>query len=412
MQAAGLIVHYAEVATKGKNRPKFIKILADNVDRALQGLPFARTTRVSGRLFVRARAEVPVEAVQERLRTVYGVSSFSPVVHAQLSMDDMKEKAAALIEGRSYETFRVTARRVFKDLPFGSMQVAADVGEYLLERHPAKVKLKGAELEVYIEMLPDGAYLYVDKHAGLLGLPVGMTGKVACLLSGGIDSPVAAARMQRRGCRLVCVHFHSHPFTSRASAEKAVELATHLARYQMKITLHLVPFGELQREIVTKVPAALRVVLYRRFMLRLAGRVGAAAGAKALCTGESLGQVASQTLSNLVAIDAAAPMPVLRPLIAYDKQEIIEEAKKLGTFTTSIQPDEDCCQLFMPRNPETHARLGEVEEAETKLDSEALCADALSRAEERDLYAPWAHKSAPPASDEAPPSVATTEEPQ
>ncbi|MBI5510765.1 MAG: tRNA 4-thiouridine(8) synthase ThiI [Deltaproteobacteria bacterium] len=396
MRCDGLILHYAEVATKGRNRPLFIGKLAENVQQALSGLPFGRVERLSGRLFVRAQQDdLDLATVHARLKTVYGLSSYSPVVRTALDLDRIKEQALALIQGRTYTTFRVSARRVFKDLPYPSLMVDREVGAYLLQHHPAKVKLEGADLQVYCEMMPGSAYLYVDKFAGALGLPAGISGKVMCLLSGGIDSPVAAARMQRRGCRVFATHFHSHPFLSRASQEKAVELAEHLAAYQGQITLFLVPFGELQREIVTNAPPALRVVLYRRFMIRIAATLAAQFRCRALVTGESLGQVASQTLSNLVAINAASPLPILRPLIGFDKQEIIAEAKKLGTYETSILPDEDCCTLFVPRDPETHARAEAVTKAETALDIERLCSDALTRHERRDLAAPWVTPRAP-----------------
>ncbi len=390
MHPAGLIVHYAEVATKGRNRPKFLQRLALNIEAALAGLPVGPVRRLSGRFWLPCRAEVDLALLGERLATVYGIASYSPAVRAPLQLEELKAKAATLVEGRSYRTFRVSARRVFKDQPLGSQEVNREVGAHLVAVHPATVQLDAPELQVYIEMLPDGAYLYVDKLPGPRGLPVGMTGRVTCLLSGGIDSPVAAARMQRRGCRVTLVHFHSHPFLSRASQEKARELGAHLARAQGEALLHLVPFGELQRAIVTAAPPPLRVVLYRRFMVRLAGALAARDGARALVTGESLGQVASQTLSNLVVIDAAAPLPILRPLIGMDKQEIIDEATRLGTYQTSIQPDEDCCTLFVPRDPETHAKLAEVERAEEQLAVAALVDAALARTEEVRLRAPWA----------------------
>ncbi|OGQ79808.1 MAG: tRNA 4-thiouridine(8) synthase ThiI [Deltaproteobacteria bacterium RIFOXYA12_FULL_58_15] len=390
MKPAGIIVHYAEVATKGKNRPTFIKHLARNIGRTLAGLPFGGVQVVSGRLWIPSYSDdPPLEEAYARIRSVYGVASFSPVICAPLELNALKEAALSLVEGRTYETFRVTSRRVFKNQPLASLDVNRQVGEYLWEHHPAKVKLKDPEMEVFIEMLPEGAYLYTDKIPGPRGLPVGVTGKVATLLSGGIDSPVAAARMQRRGCNTILIHFHSHPFLSRASQEKARDLAVHLARSQQVATLYLVPFGELQREIVTVVPPPLRVVLYRRFMLRIAGEIALREHCRALVTGESLGQVASQTLSNMVAIESASPLPVLRPLIGFDKQEIIEEAQRLGTFETSILPDQDCCTLFIPRDPETHAKHDAVAAAEAKLDIDRMCNDALQRMESFDALAPW-----------------------
>jgi thiamine biosynthesis protein ThiI len=230
-------------------------------------------------------------------------------------------------------------------------------------------------------VLPDAAYVSAGKLAGAGGLPVGVTGRAMALLSGGIDSPVAAYRMMKRGLRMNFVHFHAHPLVSPASREKAHELATHLTRYQAHSTLALVAFGALQREIVARTHRPLRVVLYRRFMMRIASALARRAGASVLVTGESLGQVASQTLENMMVIERASELPILRPLIGMDKNEIIAEARRLGTFETSILPDEDCCTLFTPAHPETHANLAEVERAEMEFDIERMVADAVRTAE-------------------------------
>ncbi|MEK7704992.1 MAG: tRNA uracil 4-sulfurtransferase ThiI [Myxococcota bacterium] len=396
MKCTDLLVHYAEIATKGKNRPQFIAMLERNLRQALRGLPIGTIRRPSGRIWLSAR---PGEAFDDealtRLGTVYGVSSYSPVVRTEMDLSAIKEVGLALVRDRQYASFRVTSRRAFKELPYSSMEVNGEVGAHLLLHKPAAVKMKGAELELYIEMVPGAAYLYVDKYRGLGGLPMGMSGTVGALLSGGIDSPVAANRMQRRGLNVVLVHFHAHPLQSRASMEKALDLAALLARTQGRIVLYLVPFGELQRQVMLTVKPDLRVILYRRFMLRIAGALTSRHGARALVTGESIGQVASQTLANMVAINAAAPLPVLRPLVAFDKQEIVDEAKRLGSYDISVLPDEDCCSLFIPRHPETHARLEAVEADEAKLDGDALCADAIARAERHELCAPWLASDAP-----------------
>jgi tRNA uracil 4-sulfurtransferase len=230
--------------------------------------------------------------------------------------------------------------------------------------------------------------LSIGKHPGAGGVPVGISGRGAALLSGGIDSPVAAYRMMRRGLKLDFVHFHSYPLLSRASQDKARELAAHLTRFQGRAKLFLVPFGLLQREIVARVRRPLRVVLYRRFMMRIASAIGSEIGAQTLVTGESLGQVASQTLENMQVIEQAATLPILRPLVGMDKNEIIELARRLDTFEISIIPDQDCCTLFTPRHPETHARLDEVEEAETNLDVQRMVTEAVSGAERVDLTFP------------------------
>lgn len=386
----GILVHYAEIGIKGGNRPWFIKKLVRNMALALSGLPVGRIQPYSGRIVIYpSRQAVLGDEATERLRYVPGIASFSPLWRADLNLEDIKRVALDVIAERDYESFRVRSRRVFKQLPFSSLDVNREVGAHLLQHRPAKVKMKGAELELGIEMLPNGAMIYADKVEGLRGLPTDSGGTVACLLSGGIDSPLAAFRMLRRGCRVVFIHFHSHPFQSRTSQEKAQELADHLTRFQHESTLYLVPFGELQREIVTTVPPPLRVVLYRRFMVRIAARLAKDEGARALVTGESLGQVASQTLENLVAVDDVAPLPILRPLIGYDKQEIISAAERLGTYETSIVPDEDCCQLFTPKHPETRAKIRDVTAAEAQLQIDALCDQAIARKQRLCLRAPW-----------------------
>ena len=394
MLARDILIHWAEIALKGKNRPRFIEQLARNVRQVTADLPVERVHKQPGRLWLTLSEEGASEAalseVLGRLGLVAGISSYSPCLQVPLEMDALKAAALAVAEdARPFETFRITARRAFKDLPLPSQQVAAEVGAHVVQATGGTVRLKGADLDVRVEMLPSGAFVYGSKHPGLGGLPVGVTGKVCVMLSGGIDSPVAAFRMLRRGCRVSFVHFHSHPFVSKASLEKAEDLAAVLARYQGHGTLHAVPFGEVQRTIVEHTPPPLRVVLYRRFMVRIAGALGAADGCKALVTGEALGQVASQTLTNVVVIDQAAPMPILRPLISFDKLEIESAARAIGTYEISILPDQDCCTLFTPKNPQTHAALDEVAEAEGRLDVDGLVRQALAATERLELYAPW-----------------------
>jgi len=380
MRYDGIIVHYAELATKGRNRGTLVRELCDNLRRALAGEAVAAIERQLGRIWIvpEANGELGESALAKCSRVV-GVANCALALCCPLELEAMKETALALVRDRTYASFRVRAHRSFKEMPFASLEVDHEVGGYLFDHKPARVQMRGAELEIVIEMLPQGAFIYCDRRRGPGGLPSGMSGTVACMLSGGIDSPVAAYRMLRRGCRALYIHFHSQPFLGKASEEKVIELVRHLTIHQARSTLFLVPLGELQREVVTSTPMKLRVILYRRFMMRLASRIGLEAGAKAIVTGEALGQVASQTLTNLTVINDAASLPVLRPLISFDKQEIIDQAQLLGCFEISIQPDQDCCQLFVPSHPETHAKLEEVVAAEAALDIEALCADTLRR---------------------------------
>ena len=246
-----------------------------------------------------------------------------------------------------------------------------------------------------VEVLADRAFCCLHKETGAGGLPSGTSGRVACLLSGGIDSPVAAWRMIKRGCRVRFIHFHSYPILSRTSQDKVAELAALLTRHQLESRLYVVAFGEIQRQVVLAVPPPLRVVVYRRLMLRIAERIARASGSVALVTGEAVGQVASQTLDNMAVIDAAASLPVLRPLVGMDKEEIVNEARRLGTYEISIIPDEDCCTLFTPKHPATRTTARQLDEAEAALPVDTLVAEAAADAERRDLRFPPADAGAP-----------------
>jgi thiamine biosynthesis protein ThiI len=292
----------------------------------------------------------------------------------------MKTAVAAVIEGRRFASFRISARRAFKTYPLTSVELNRELGRFVVERTGARVDLHHAELEIHVEVLPAETFVYVDRVPGPGGLPVGSAGTVAALLSGGIDSPVAAWRMIKRGCRVVFVHFHSVPYLPDISQGKARALVERLTEWQYASRLFLVPFGEIQREIVLSVPGPARVVVYRRMMIRIAEALAQQVGALALVTGESLGQVASQTLQNIARIDDAATMPVFRPLIGTDKIEITAEAQRLGTFEISIEPDADCCTLFTPKHPATRMSAEAVQAVEAALDVPRLVALGVSGA--------------------------------
>ncbi len=265
------------------------------------------------------------------------------------------------------ESFRISVRRADKRFTPPSPEVERILGRRVQDAKGWRVDLTRPALVIWVEIVPGEAFIHFGKLPGPGGLPLGTSGRVVVLLSGGIDSPVAAWRMMRRGCYSTLVHFHSYPFLSRTSQDKARDLARLLTRFQLRTRLYLVPFGELQRQITLSVPGPLRVVVYRRMMFRIADRVADRVRAQALATGEVIGQVASQTLENMSVISAVARRPILRPLIGLDKEEIVAEAERLGTYPTSIIPDEDCCTLFTPRHPATRARAYEVEQAERTL---------------------------------------------
>jgi len=291
--------------------------------------------------------------------------------------------AAAILKDLGPEdppSFRLSARRSDKRFPMTSPEIEREVGGRIKEARGWHVDLSNPALTIHVEALSHDAFYFFGKERGAGGLPVGASGKVACLLSGGIDSPVAAWRMMRRGCRVVFVHFHSYPILSRASQEKARELARLLARYQYHSRLMLVPFGEIQQRVVLAVAPPLRVVIYRRLMMRIAERLARLNRAQALITGEVVGQVASQTLENMANIDTVTSMPVLRPLVGMDKEEITAEAVRLGTYPVSIIPDQDCCTLFTPKHPATKAKRHDVERAEEGLPIDEIVQQAVSAA--------------------------------
>jgi len=390
-----IVLHYHEIALKGRNRPRFIATLTSNVRHALRDLPVAEVRALQGRILVTlgddgtgsdlSGSPAALPAAIERLRRVFGIVSLSPTYRTAPTIEALESAVppAVLASGRRFESFAIATRRAEKGFPFTSPIVNARVGAVVQAATGARVNLGAPDLTVRIELLAEGAFFHVDKIAGPGGLPVGSSGRVVVLLSGGIDSPVAAYRIMKRGCPAVLVHFHSEPYLNRSARDKAVELAGLLAASQRATELHLVPLGEFQKEVSLVARADYRVVLYRRMMLRLAARIASARGALALATGESIGQVASQTVENMTVIGAAVTLPIFRPLIGFDKDEIIREARAIGSYETSILPDQDCCQLFVPAHPVTRARPRAVEIEESKLDLDAFMTRALAATEMR-----------------------------
>jgi thiamine biosynthesis protein ThiI len=345
-----IVIHYGELGLKGKNRSVFIRQLTRNIRQALADLPDVNVAIQSGRLLLAIPEAAPIVDIETRLGRVFGMANFSPCLAAPHDLGTIKQVVDKALSTRTFGSFRVTARRAFKELPFGSQLLNREIGTHVLETHDTRVDLERPELTIHIELIPRQTLIYLDKRPGAGGLPVGTSGTLLSLLSGGLDSPVASHRMMKRGCRVDFVHFHSYPFLDRTSQEKAMQLADLLTRYQYDARLFLVPFGEIQQQIVNAAPARYRVVLYRRCMLRIAEALAPQTGAQALLTGEALGQVASQTLQNLRVIEAAVTLPILRPLIGMDKAEIIQQAQDIDTYDISIVPDQDCCTLFVPRH--------------------------------------------------------------
>src|SRR5712692_587286 len=388
-----IVVHYKELALKGGNRPWFINTLVRNLKTALAGLD-VRVRAIMGRIEIeltnpKSHIPNPVWAVaRERIGRVFGIANFS---YASRGPHDFEALAAAILsdlEERTAGSFRVSATRADKRLPFTSPEVEREVGGLIKVTKGWQVDLDRPELTIHIEMLPERAFYFFGKEPGAGGLPTGTGGRVACLLSGGIDSPVAAYRMMRRGCTVLFIHFHSYPILSHASQEKVREIATLLARFQLRSRLMLVPFGALQQNVVLSVPPELRVVIYRRLMFRIAETIARNWRARAMVTGEVIGQVASQTLENLTAIAQVTAMEVLRPLVGMDKDEITAQAEAIGTYPISIIPDQDCCQLFTPRHPATRVHRDDVLAAEAGLSIDQMTADAVAGAVVEDFRYP------------------------
>ena len=384
-----ILAHYSEVALKGKNRPWFVGRLVRHLHMALAGLSVKEIRTPMGRIEIVLGREASAGEIRERMARVFGIANYSVATRVPLDFDGMADAIVTRLPPReSVSSFRVYVRRADQHFAVPSPDLARDLGSKVWHARGWKVDLDHADLVISIEIVPGQAYLYLNKEAGPGGLPTGTAGRVTALLSGGIDSPVAAWRLMKRGCHVTLVHFHSAPFLSNASQEKARQLAGVLTSYQLRSRLYLVPFGELQRQVTLSVPGDLRVIIYRRFMLRIAERIARHVRARALVTGDVIGQVASQTLDNIAAADSATRLPILRPLVGMDKEEIIGQAQRIGTFGISIVPDEDTCTLFTPRHPETHARRHQIDEVEAALPVAEMVKAATALAAVEDLTYP------------------------
>ncbi len=375
-----VLAHYQEIALKGRNRPWFLHRLLRNLRTLLEDLDISAIRCPMGRIEIVLEDAADWTEVRDRLSRACGIANFTLAHRIPLAIEGMVEAVVAHLPAEPVDSFCIRVRRADKRFPIPSPALERLLGERVQRARGWRVDLSHPALVVGIEIVPGGAFCSYGKEAGPGGLPAGTAGRVVALLSGGIDSPVAAWRMIRRGCRATFVHFHSYPFLSRTSQDKARELVRLLTRYQLYSRLYLVPFGEAQRHITLTVPGPLRVVVYRRLMFRIAERIAAAVDARALVTGEVVGQVASQTLENLGAISAVTTVPVFRPLIGMDKEEITAQAERLGTYATSIIPDEDCCTLFTPRHPVTRARVPYLDAVERAVPVESLVGSALDHA--------------------------------
>ncbi len=375
-----IIVRYAEIHLKGKNRGYFERVFCVNLEKALKGIRH-ELRRTSGRYLVAAFAESDAEEICDRISRVFGVHSYSMGLRVPNDLESIFE-AAKRVSPQS-GTFKVDTHRADKKYPMTSPELNAEIGARLLQTYPAlKVDVRTPAHSVYLDIREDGtALVFGAFEEGVGGMPVGTSSKGVLLISGGIDSPVAGYMMAKRGMEVEYLHFHSYPYTNEQARDKVVELARILSRYTGGSAISTVKVTHIQEEIHKKCAAELNVTLLRRFMFRIAERVAKRKGAKCLITGESLGQVASQTIEGITSSNAVVTLPVLRPLIGFDKEEIILRAKKIGTFETSVLPYEDCCTVFLPEFPAIKPKLSFIEEEEQKLNVEALIEEALESME-------------------------------
>lgn len=386
------IVRCGEVALKGMNKPYFERMLVERIGKRLKaaGLSGIDVRRHEGLIFARAPKELDRDAIVKEISKVFGVASISPAVECESDMDKIGEKAVEymmeLIEKKGVKTFKVEAKRADKTFPVKSPDIARRIGAYVLKGCKVlKVDVHNPDVYLFVDVRREETFIYQQKIAGFGGLPLGTNGKGLVLLSGGIDSPVAAWLMAKRGMLIEAVHFHSYPYTSPRAQEKVEELAKIVASYCGRFKMHVINILPIQEQIVQNCPEAETTILVRRFMMRIAERIAEKNGCMMLITGENLGQVASQTAESLVVTDASVSMPVMRPLIAMDKVDIMEKAEEIGTFETSIQPYEDCCTVFLPPHPVTKPRLSRIEESESRLDVEGLVSAAVESEEIVDI---------------------------
>jgi len=386
MEFDTILCHYAEVGLKLGNRRFFENWLRQNIKAALnRTIPNKKFTvqRLYGRIMIELDDDpiINQEEITQALSNTFGLAYFAFAKYVAQEIKGIREMALAALQDKEFDTFKIKTRRPDQQFLFTAQQVNEDVGAFILSKMDKTVQLKDPDITCYIDIVQGAVYIYTEKIPGPGGLPTGANGKVVGLLSGGIDSPVASILAMKRGAAVTFVHFHSVPLTTEESIEKVKQITTVLSHYQSRIHLYLVALTPIQKEIMVKTKEKYRIILYRRFMFRIAEIIAHKEKARALVTGESLGQVASQTLDNIAVIEAVNSMPILRPLIGLDKLEIINLAKDYGTYDISILPDQDCCSLFLPKSPATKAKKQFIEAEEENLAVDNLVQDAIDSIE-------------------------------
>jgi thiamine biosynthesis protein ThiI len=375
-----VLIHYGELGLKGLNRPFFEKKLVENLRKAIEGLEFQKIRRIQGRIILELNEKTNLAELEKSLMKVFGIAWFAFCYETNPTLEGIKNLAAEKFNFKKGIKVKVSAKRADKNLPFTSMDVNRELGAYLKEKFRVDISLKNPEKEIFVELANGKAYIFDRKIKGLYGLPVGVSGKVLHLLSGGIDSPVAAWLLMKRGCEVDFLHFHAFEKFDEKKNSKILNLAKILSQYCFKTRIFFVPFYPFQAEAV-EAPPKYRLILFRRFMVRVAEEIANQHGIKALGTGENLAQVSSQTLENMAVISKATSLPILRPLLTYEKSEIIELAKRIGTFQISITPYKDCCTLFLAKHPVTKANPKLVETFEERMNLKLAIDESLEKTE-------------------------------
>lgn len=386
-----ILAKYGEIILKGGNRPRFENILMKNIANSLRNVAETKIRLAQATVYVEVADECKMDIVMERMSKIFGIVSITRAAVCEKDIEDIKAKAKEYLKNdlTAGKRFKVEAKRSDKSFPLTSPQICMEVGGYLDDEYPdIIVDVHNPDVTVRAEIRDFAAYVYAqeNKIAGQGGMPIGTGSKATLLLSGGIDSPVAGHMISKRGVEIDAVNFFSFPYTSERAKEKVIELAGIIARYTSKINLYIVPFTDIQLQIRDKCPEEHMTLVMRRFMMRIAERIARQNKSLALITGESVGQVASQTLSALDVTNSAVDMPVLQPLIGMDKIEIINRAQEIGTYETSILPYEDCCTVFTPKHPTTNPRRENIIKSESRLDVEALIEDAMEGIEKIEVY--------------------------
>ena len=382
-----VIIHYNEITLKGGNRPFFERVLVDNIKGFLENIKYNKIYKDGGKIIIEMNKDIDLEKIKEILENIPGISNFYFAVSEERELEKINKKTVEFLKNylqtendknNKIKTFKIEARRSDKKFKFKSPEINAKVGEYILENTKLKVDVHQPDLEIVIDIGNKDCFIYFEKTNGIDGLPVGTTGKLISLISGGIDSPVASYMMMKRGAKITFVHFKNKTINNTGD-DKIKSLVKKLSRFQGRSKLYIVPFEEFQKEIIAKIPSKNRMIIYRRIMFKLAEMIAKKENAKGFVTGDSLSQVASQTLDNIGVIYNSANLPIFPPLIGMNKQEIIDLAVKIGTYEASILPYQDCCSFLIARHPETKANLGDILRQEEILEIDEIAKRIITK---------------------------------